>query len=296
MIFKYLVLTLLAISLIGISDSYAQITDDAISVTTDKSFYSEGETIVIFGEVRDLYSGTPVSVIVTDPYGELVSIIQVEVGNDKKFITEMTAGGALMQVSGTYIVTAQYGTVNRSDTTTFEFGGSTTVTPPSQVKSSGLQSIVRSMIVDDDALSIIFSMNVDKSGLFTTDIPRNVLDATMNGRDIDFIVLVDGENVQYTETKNSIYRKLTIPYTSGTEEIEIVGTNLGYNETINEEFVPIPIPSSEKVSDLKKLNTELKLENRQLKQKITSLQDEIEELKDLLVNGLKEIYKWKSNE
>jgi len=95
--------------------------DPSVSVTTDKASYSEGETIVITGEVRDLYSGTPVSVIVKAPNGNLVSITQVEIGSDKKFSTEMTAGGALMKSEGAYIVTAQYGTANRSAETTFEF-------------------------------------------------------------------------------------------------------------------------------------------------------------------------------
>jgi len=93
----------------------------SIAVTTDKASYSDGETIVITGEVRDSYSGTPVSVIVKAPNGNLVFIVQVEVGADKKFSTEMTAGGALMKLKGAYIVTAQYGTENLSAETTFEF-------------------------------------------------------------------------------------------------------------------------------------------------------------------------------
>ncbi len=124
-------LTAILIVSIGMAPAFGQLTNDSIVVTTDKASYSEGETIVITGEVRDLYSGTPVSVIVKAPNGNLVSIAQVEIGADKKFSTEMTAGGALMKSEGAYIVTAQYGTANRSAETTFEFGGAaTTVTPP----------------------------------------------------------------------------------------------------------------------------------------------------------------------
>jgi len=95
---------------------------NSIFVETNKKSYVESETIVITGEVRDLYSGTPVSVIVKAPNGNLVSIAQIDVSADKKFSTEMTAGGALMKSEGAYIVTAQYGTVNRSAETTFSFG------------------------------------------------------------------------------------------------------------------------------------------------------------------------------
>ena len=63
---------------IGMAPAFGQLTNDSIVVTTDKASYSSGETIVISGEVRDLYSGTPVSVIVKAPNGNLVSIAQVE--------------------------------------------------------------------------------------------------------------------------------------------------------------------------------------------------------------------------
>ena len=93
--------------------------NNSIIIKLDKSSYGAGETIVITGEVREFYSGTPVSVIVKAPNGNLVSIAQIDVGADKKFSTEMTAGGALMKSEGAYIVTVQYGTVNRSATTSF---------------------------------------------------------------------------------------------------------------------------------------------------------------------------------
>ncbi|QLH06588.1 hypothetical protein [Nitrosopumilus ureiphilus] len=106
---------------------------NSIDVTTDKASYSEGEIILVTGKVRDLYSGTPVSVIIIDPNGDLVSMSQVQVSTDKKFSTELTVGGALMEVKGTYTITAQYGTENRSAKTTFEFGGIARITLSSNV-------------------------------------------------------------------------------------------------------------------------------------------------------------------
>ena len=73
---------------------------NSIVVTTNKASYSEGEIIYITGEVRDLYSGTPVSVIVKAPNGNLVSISQVEVKADKKFSLQQDAGGSLMKTEG----------------------------------------------------------------------------------------------------------------------------------------------------------------------------------------------------
>ena len=56
----------------------------------------------------------------------IVAIAQVAIGADKKFSTEITAGGTMKQ-EGTYTVTVQYGNENRTAETTFDFGGSTTV-------------------------------------------------------------------------------------------------------------------------------------------------------------------------
>ena len=226
---------------IGMTPAFGQI-QSSIVVTTDKASYAEGETILVTGEVRDLYSGTPVSVIVKAPNGNLVSIAQVTVGADKKFSTEITAGGALMQSEGSYTITVQYGTESRTATTSFEFGGST-VTPPSggggsqvtdtTVSVSGSSDLIGYEITggkllgvtpDVDANSLIISIDASEDGSITLTIPRSVLDATINGEDDDFFVLVDGEEVDFDETTTSTDRTLTIAFPAGAEEIEIIGT------------------------------------------------------------------------
>ena len=93
----------------------------SIFVEVDKASYSEGEIMLVTGEVQDLY-GIPVSMIVKAPNGNLVSIAQIDVGADKKFSTEIAAGGALMKVEGTYTITVQYGNVNRTAEVSFKFG------------------------------------------------------------------------------------------------------------------------------------------------------------------------------
>ncbi|MCH7647350.1 MAG: HYR domain-containing protein [Thaumarchaeota archaeon] len=104
---------------VGVVVSASGQIQNSITVSTDKSAYVEGETILITGEVRDLYSGTPVSVIVRHPDESTISLSQLTVGTDKKFSTEITAGGALMDIAGTYSVVAQYGNESRSAETTF---------------------------------------------------------------------------------------------------------------------------------------------------------------------------------
>ena len=227
---------------IGMTPAFGQI-QNSIVVTTDKASYSEGETIVITGEVMNLYSGTPVSVIVKAPNGNLVSIAQITVGADKKFSTEVTAGGALMKAIGAYTITVQYGTENRSATATFEFGGSSTVTPPTPVDNTGITDTtvsvqgssdlvgyeitggkLLSVMPDVDANSLIISVDASEDGSLTLTIPRSVLDATINDGDDEFFVLVDGEEVDFDETTSTTSRTLTIPFQAGAEEIEIIGT------------------------------------------------------------------------
>ncbi len=220
---------------------------NSIVVTTDKAAYAEGDTIVVTGQVRDLYSGIPVSVIVKAPNGNLVSIAQVTVGADKKFSTEITAGGALMRAEGAYTVTVQYGTENRSATTSFDFGGST-VPPEGSMKGGngggskvtettvsveGSSDLIGyeitggkllSIMPDVDANSLIVSIDATDDGSLTLTIPRSVLDATMDGEDDDFFVLIDGEEVDFDESISSTDRVLTIAFPAGAEEIEIIGT------------------------------------------------------------------------
>ena len=227
---------------IGMAPAFGQI-QSSIVVTTDKSSYSEGEVILVTGEVRDLYSGTPVSVIVKAPNGNLVSIAQVTVGVDKKFSTEITAGGALMKTEGSYTITVQYGTENRSATTSFEFGGSAII-PPTEVEDvsavtdttvsvKGASDLIGyeitggkllSIMPDVDANSLIVSIDATSDGSLTLTIPRSVLDATINGEDDDFFVLIDGEEVDFEEVSTSTDRTLTIAFPAGAEEIEIIGT------------------------------------------------------------------------
>ncbi len=95
--------------------------ESSISVWSDSSSYTEGETIQISGTVTNPKPGTPVSIIVKAPNGNLVSIASVVLNYDNSFSTEITAGGALMGVSGTYLVQTQYGTENISDSVSFYY-------------------------------------------------------------------------------------------------------------------------------------------------------------------------------
>ena len=88
---------------------------------------------------------------------------------------------------------------------------------------------ILNVVPDVDANSLIISIDAIDDGLLTIVTPRSILDATINGEDDEFFVLIDGEQIIYDEQKASkgiTYsgRTITIPFSADAEEIEIIGT------------------------------------------------------------------------
>ena len=71
---------------IGMAPAFGQIVQPIV-VTTDKTSYSEGETIMVTGEVSEILFGYAISVMTLAPNGNVVSIDQVMVNSDKTFST-----------------------------------------------------------------------------------------------------------------------------------------------------------------------------------------------------------------
>ncbi len=80
------------------------------------------------------------------------------------------------------------------------------------------------IISDTEASLLIINLeNAIDDGELVITIPRELLDATHeSGVDIDFFVLVDEEEIEFDEEKNSIERTLTIQFDSGAHLIEII--------------------------------------------------------------------------
>jgi len=205
-----------------------------IVVTTDKSSYFEGETIVVTGQVSEILFGYAVNLMVIAPNGNVVSIDNVMVGSDKTFSTELSAGGSLMKAEGEYIIQVLYGTENRTAETTFTFGGSAAVGPDGAIIAvSGTNFKVGYQITngklititpDADAKSLIITIDVRDDGILAITLPRALIDSKYGSVDDDFFVLVDNEQVNYLETTTSVDRDLVISFPAGVEEIEIIGT------------------------------------------------------------------------
>ena len=231
--------TLFAIIIVSIGGGYAfaQTDDLALSgivVTTDKESYNDGDTVMISGQVRDLLSGTPVSLQVFAANGNLVTIEQIDISPDKTFSTEIFAGGGLWKSKGTYTIKVLYGTQSRTAETTFEFGGSDGTTKPTgTIKVDRTNFVlsykitggsVLSVTPDDEANSLVVAIKTTSDGVLIITLPRALIDAKINGQDDNFFVLSDGEEVEFEETATGTDRTLTIAFPDGAEEIEIIGT------------------------------------------------------------------------
>jgi len=219
--------------------------NESIIVTTDKSSYLEGEMISISGEIKNIALGNQLSIVIQAPNGNIVALDQITVGSDKQFSTEIKLGGKLMKEEGTYTIKVTQDE-NNQVTTSFEFGGVSSsneleelniiidspITATVTVQDSTdlisyeiTNGKIINIMTDMDAKSLLIDIEAWDDGSITLTIPRSVLDAKINdGDDDEFFVLVDGEEVDFEEITTSTDRTLTIEFSAGSEQIEIIGT------------------------------------------------------------------------
>lgn len=91
-----------------------------ITVTTDKSSYSDGDKITISGTVTDQLN-VPISIVIKDSSKHVVLIGQISPGADNTYSTQVTAGGSLWTSTGQYEIDVTYASKDRTANTTFQF-------------------------------------------------------------------------------------------------------------------------------------------------------------------------------
>ena len=122
----------LALSLLsyGISGAaYAAV--EPLSVITEE-FYAEGNIITISGFVKNFDASDPqkkmdVTIVITAPNGNLVTVLQISPSSDGNYSDSFTAGG-MINAEGDYTVKAKWGA--QSNQTVFKYGGSSGAAPP----------------------------------------------------------------------------------------------------------------------------------------------------------------------
>jgi len=220
-------------------ESFAQ-SNQVLTVTTEKESYAAGEPVEVLGLVDITLEGTDALIQVFSPIGNRVHLAQVGVDTDGSFSeTVSTSIGGLWKETGTYTIQVNYG--DNSTQVEFEYGGmmsagvQTTPEFAMEENENRSQSImiedhsldydltcaeIQSLTPDTENKSLIISIKTDCDGELTITLPKDVIDTDENG----FFVLVDGDETNHKASSVGEFWTLTIPFSYGSEEIEIIGT------------------------------------------------------------------------
>lgn len=228
---------LLILLITSVVPTFAQV-EPAVSASTDKSSYVEGDTIVVSGKVKSVLIGTPIILQVFDPDNNRIEIAQINPAQDGSYTHTINAVGSPWKKDGEYTVQVFYGPASNAMETTFLFSTKGAVLETKQifqVDTGGFGAFdveyiikgatVKDMVIDVKGSALIVSIDSQSDGSVTLDISRELIDAkTSTGNDDSFIILIDGSEVPYQETKSLTSRTLTIQFLEGDSDIEIIGT------------------------------------------------------------------------
>ena len=227
--------------------------DEGSFITTDKESYSAGETISVTGQVA-ISSGSPVIIQVLTPLGTYAHIAQITPDSENNFSEDIaTSIGGKWKASGTYIIKAThyYGSFE----TQFEYGGmmSAQMNPSTETSSEsedgvefGIGGTIDPFAEGTSVMQLedyeifykitgakilkIYPLPEDKSlmieietfsdGELTITLPKQIIDTNEGS----FFVLVDGDETNHDALSVPGFWTLTIPFSYGSEEIEIIGT------------------------------------------------------------------------
>ncbi len=236
-----IVIAALSIMLIGgvaAVPSYAQVLD-AITISTDKESYSAGETVTVNGNIRQTMQGA-VALTVLAPNGNRINVDQLTPDDAGAFSTTFVAGGPQWMTAGQYEIVVSYGVVAANivtNTATIEYTGGVAAPapdpePPADDPLAGITSsitggTITSIRIGDDEAAVVVIIDAIDDGELTLNIPRDIFESKSDGQsgdDIPFIVLVDSAEANAIETSGAGVRTLTIPFTAGTDVIEIFGS------------------------------------------------------------------------
>jgi predicted secreted protein with PEFG-CTERM motif len=212
-----------------------------ISVWTDNTVYDHTSEIQVSGAVANRRGDAQVTVTVFNPQNNLVTVRQVEVADDNTFGTSISTSGELFKQNGIYTIRVQYGPQEINDKVKVELTGETIMKGETACASGELSAKAGSKVycipytitggtvtkatINSETTSLVLMIDAKSDGSISLVIPRNVLDSQTNGKDSNFVVLVDGEEVNYEQiASDNTKRTLDITFAEGATEIEVIGT------------------------------------------------------------------------
>ena len=213
-----------------------------MTITTEKESYAAGELIKVTGLVESKVSDFKVTLRIFNPVNNLITIDELVVNNDGTFSGQIpTSIGGLWVKDGTYTIIANY-YATQPATTQFEYGGMISagvkeIIPEFSTieEDENLESIMLSdyeigydltgakiirITPDIEMKSLIIEIETYSDGELRITLPKDVIDTDEEG----FFILVDGIETIHDATSNKENWSFVIPFSYGSEEIEIIGT------------------------------------------------------------------------
>ena len=202
-----------------------------ISVWTDGLTYDHESTIRVDGQVANIRAGTPVTLTVTSPSNNIVTIAQISVDTDGTFSTILSTAGNLWKYDGVYTIRVQYGNEAVSNKVLVELTGGILLEPTiseptvrcgaSELSATGScvpfsisGATITGALFSSETNSLTVKISSFDDGTLTVDPSSDAI------RGI-FMVLVDGQEWDDVDINGN---EVTVMFPAGTEEIEIIGT------------------------------------------------------------------------
>ena len=208
--------------------------------------YDKGSKIIINGHSNLNDPNTPIVFTVSNPIGNIVTVDQIMVKPGSDFKVEFNSSGPLWKASGMYIIKAQAGAqstifktnvnliamdsqssleCNSNEITVLGTNGGQYCIP--YESSLALSQVTSTLNTETKTLTL--NINGNYAQTLSIDIDRKLLNAkSSDGEDVEFIVMINGEPADFTESESSIagQRTLTLSFGAGGKTIEIIGTSV----------------------------------------------------------------------
>ena len=94
-----------------------------ITVSTDKAVYDHNSIIMVSGHVSNPSQGQPVTIKVTNPSGNIASLLQLDADSNGNYAINLNTSGPLWTENGIYTIHVQQGIQSTSTTVQVEIIG-----------------------------------------------------------------------------------------------------------------------------------------------------------------------------
>lgn len=212
--------------------AYAQ--SNPIGIHADKDLYIGGEYIVISGDVMTVLPGEHARLqIQRNADDSLIEVAQFDVAQDGTYTYIVNTNGSSWDQDGKYSIRVWYGTESNTINIDFVTEAATNMinyeVPDGRggtfdLKYSIYGGGVQNMFINYESLSLEIEIDTQKDGRIYLDLPRRYINSSMDGADIDYIVLVDERPATHTEENNPESRMVTIAFPDGAKRVSVIGT------------------------------------------------------------------------